>query len=699
MILFNKIPFLRLLIPFLLGILFNSIFFNKFYLPFWILISLLIIVASFAFFRFLSINYKFRWVFGVLLNFLLFSMGANMLTNNIDILKKSHFSNHLTIDSYSQVEVEIIEVPERKKKSIRALVEIRKLQKEGKTITSTGKVIIYFKPNDDSRRLVLGHKLLINLKLNEINEPTNPGVFDYKAYLSAKNIYHQGFVPTGNWILIEEPIAFSIFSLSFKLRDRLLEALKKSGLDGDELAVVAALTLGAKSNLDAALKSSYSKAGVMHVLAVSGLHIGIIFLILNYMFLFIERFKNGSLIKAISIILFLWFYAVLTGLSPSVLRAVTMFSFIAFGSAFNRYTNIYNTLCVSAFFLLLYDPFLLRNVGFQLSYFAVFGIVILYPHLYNFWKLKSWFLDKIWVLVAVSLAAQISTFPLAMYYFHQFPNYFLLSNLVVVPLVTLVIYLSVFTYALSPILFVAVWMGNILSFIVALLNDFVKWIESLPFAVTEGISISLQETILIYLIVGFGFSFLLLFEKKIFRICLILIIVFLTIQIYETNIQTHQKLLIVYDIPRNSAIDLISGTKSLLIGDKDLLNDKNILDFQMKNNWMNLGIDEFNQIEINNFKKNTIEENLIRMDGSTILLLSSLMNFENQKETLKVDYLILSGKNKFDLNAITEKLDIGLFVFDSSVSPYHIQDYMNNCKVLNIPFHSVSKSGCFIVDL
>ena len=527
----NKVPFLRLILPFILGILFSTIFHGKFSLALWMLLILFSLTVIAGLSKFVSENYKARWIFGLLLNVTLFLFGATMVSLNTEVLKKSHFSNYISFDDHAVVVAEIIESPETKQRSVKTVVEIQKIQDGAMTRTSSGKSIIYISLDAAAKSLEFGQGLLLKLKLKEIKGPGNPEAFDYKSFLASKNIYHQGFVAAGDWRLLDEPKTLNLFVLAMKLRKHLFASLKKSGLDGEELAVVAALTLGTKAGLDPALKTSYARAGAMHVLAVSGLHVGIIFLVLNYLFIFMEKLKRGGLVKAATIIIFLWFYAILTGLSPSVMRAVTMFSFIAFGSAFNRHTNIYNTLFVSAFFLLLFDPFLLKSVGFQLSYFAVFGIVGLYPFIYKLWKTNFWLLDKVWVLMSVSLAAQISTFPLGMYYFHQFPNYFLLSNLVVVPLVTLVIYLSILTYAFSPIAMIAGLMGSILSFSVSALNLFVKWIERLPYSVTEGIYISAFETILIYLIISSGIAFLVLAKNKMLWLCLILTIVFLVCQL------------------------------------------------------------------------------------------------------------------------------------------------------------------------
>ena len=309
----------------------------------------------------------------------------------------------------------------------------------------------------------------------------------------------------------------------------------------------------------------YSSSGAMHVLAVSGLHVGIIYLLLNSLFLFFEKFKYGKYLKAVFLILSLWAYALLTGLSPSVLRAATMFSFIIIGSALKRQTNIYNTLAASAFVLLLYNPYILLQVGFQLSYAAVLGIVYLQPKLYKLIYTKHWLLDKIWAITTVSIAAQLATFPLDIYYFHQFPNYFLLSNLFVIPLATFIIGGGVLLFVTSVIPFFPGSLAWVVNKILMLLNFSVQWVENLPYSLSLGISITVLETIIVYTIIILFFSSIIKWKPRLLQLSLALVIFFMILQIKEQYRTGKQQYFIVYDVPKERAIDFVDGNKNYFI--------------------------------------------------------------------------------------------------------------------------------------
>ncbi|NNE54598.1 MAG: ComEC/Rec2 family competence protein, partial [Flavobacteriales bacterium] len=277
------------------------------------------------------------------------------------------------------------------------------------------------------------------------------------------------------------------------------------------IGVVAALTLGDKSQLDKDTRNAFAMAGAMHVLAVSGLHVGILFMVIQKLLKPLSRLKNGSWFKTVILIATLWFYATLTGLSPSVLRTSTMFTFIALASHGGRQSNIYNTLAASAFLLLAIDPHLLFNVGFQLSYCAVIGIIWLQPVIYRVWFIKHKVGNWLWQLTSVSLAAQIATFPLGIFYFEQFPNLFLLTNILVIPAATALLICGLGFYASCWIPEVNQLVAWVVDKIAAGMNGGVCWVESIPFSSTQDLYISLGQMALIYAVI---ISLFLWFEHK-----------------------------------------------------------------------------------------------------------------------------------------------------------------------------------------
>ncbi|PCH96528.1 MAG: hypothetical protein COB85_03460 [Bacteroidetes bacterium] len=491
----NRFPLFRMIIPFVFGILLANGLQQDYPGLKWLALVLLIFGIAFTFSKKVVTKYKNRWFYGVVFNLFLILAGYQITILDSERFAHSHILNSIQSESPEAILGEIISPPSIKGKWVQADLEVLGYYEKERLIPAKGRVRVKIEAGENAARLAYGDRIIFSSRLNVVEGPLNPEEFSYKNYLALQSIYHQAFIKEGNWKLLEARGDNSIIAYSSSLRTQLIGIFKKNDMGEKELAVASALILGDKSQLDTDLKSDYSKSGAMHVLAVSGLHVGIIYLVLNWLLGFITRLKNGVVIKATLIILLLWFYALLTGMSPSVMRATTMLSFLVIGKAMNQHTDVYNTLVVSAFLLLAIDPSLILSVGFQLSYLAVFGIVYLYPKFYHSWESSTWIMDKIWALTCVSLAAQLATFPLSLYYFHQFPNWFLLSNLIVIPLATAIIYLGILVFVTSPVqaLSLVITKGMILA--VGFLNDSVSMVRSLPWSTVEDVSISALETL------------------------------------------------------------------------------------------------------------------------------------------------------------------------------------------------------------
>jgi competence protein ComEC len=226
------------------------------------------------------------------------------------------------------------------------------------------------------------------------------------------------------------------------LRDFFLTLIEQHVKTKDELAVASAIMLGYRDYMNADIVQAYASSGALHVLSVSGLHVGVLFLALQFLLQWMDKYRQLKWVKVLLVLAVMFFYAVLTGLSPSVLRAVVMFSFFVIAKAINRDNNMYNVLGISCLLLLFWNPYLITEVGFKLSYLAVLGIVVLYPILQPLLTFKNKLLKGAWSITCLSIAAQIATFPISLYYFHQFPNLFLISNLIIIPASDFVLYLG-----------------------------------------------------------------------------------------------------------------------------------------------------------------------------------------------------------------------------------------------------------------
>ena len=319
------------------------------------------------------------------------------------------------------------------------------------------------------------------------------------------NVFHQVYFGKAAFSATGKIKGNALIKFALGARNRLLETMKQNGISGKEFAVAAALLIGYDDLLDANLRQEYSGAGVVHVLCVSGLHVGIVFLIADGLFFFLRKRKKAVWIRPLLILIVIWIYAVITGLAPSVLRASLMFSLITIGKSMNRQAHTFNTLAASAFILLVINPAMLYDLGFQLSYGAVAGIVAFQPHIRQVFITTNKITGYIWSMINVSVAAQLLVTPISIYYFHQFPNYFLIANLIAIPLSGVLIYTGVVFVFVSFIPILGKITATLVVIQIKLLNNTVALIEGLPGAVSQNLYLSGFATIILYILLFSGF--------------------------------------------------------------------------------------------------------------------------------------------------------------------------------------------------
>ena len=371
---------------------------------------------------------------------------------------------------------------------------------DGKTVG--GKVLLYLQPSPSTGSLRYGDLLFVHADLSRIAPPCNPDAFDNQRYMRRRGIYYSGFVRESGWQRIGHRPANPLKFLAQQARNRLTDIYIHAGMRGDELDILKAILLGDDDTLDPELKASYSSAGVSHILCVSGMHVGIIFMIVNFLLKPLDFFRTSRILKVVLVMLVIWLYAHITGLAPSVTRSATMFTFVAVGQQLRRNTNVFHSLFASAFILLVINPLLLFEVGFQLSYLAVAGIVLFQPKLAAVYHCRTRIGNYFWELLTVSVAAQLGTSPISIYYFAQFPNYFMLSNLSVIALSFVVIITGVALLPISFIPLISKHLTWLLTKEIRMMNTLITFIEKLPHSVTENIDYSLLQVVLLYGVIG-----------------------------------------------------------------------------------------------------------------------------------------------------------------------------------------------------
>jgi competence protein ComEC len=464
-----------------------------------VIIITFLIAFSLTLFRKFSGNFKFRWIFGLNIYVFLFCLGIYLTGEKYQIT----VHNLEKTETTSEFIGVIANPPEEKTNSFRFLMDIDQEKRQGKFIGCTETVLVYLKKDSASRALVVGDAILFKAKLEDIEASGNPYEFDFKKYMSNQGIRFSCYINLHAWKHLARGKLWAPQIWACQMSNKLESIFTRLGLKGQEYGVASALILGDKSGLDNEIKQAYVASGTMHILAVSGMHVALLYWVLNLLLSFLDKNVYGKYFKLVILLLTVWFYALITGLGGSILRASAMITFVIIGQALDRKINIFNSLAASAFLLLLINPYILVDAGFQLSYIAVISIVIFHPMIYRWLDIKNWFGDQLWSLTAVTLAAQVITTPVTLYYFHQFPNLFLLSNLIMIPLSTLIMYFAMALIVCSPWNWLAVYMGKIFNFLVWLLNKVVLTIEGLPCALTKGIYITWFEVCFLYILICF----------------------------------------------------------------------------------------------------------------------------------------------------------------------------------------------------
>lgn len=631
---FQKIPFLRIALAFATGILIgkNLEIPERFFLP-----ALILVFSTLVFLKKVY-NYKLASSFGFFVHLFFLLLGTSV------------FNNYNTPPHYFEKGIflgTVLESPQKKQNSYKSIIQLTSGRTNDSTFLTKEKVLVYFAKGDRIKNIKPGAQILINTPPQEIQNNGNPYEFDYKGYLKNKRIYRQIYLSNNDWKTTHHT-STSLWVRAELLRERLLNIYRNQNLGANETEILSALTLGYKRDLDTETKRVFSAAGAMHVLAVSGLHVGIIFMVLNFLLGFLKRQKTGRYIFVCSTILILWIYAFITGLSPSVLRASTMFSIVIVATNLKRRASIYNSLAASALFLLLLNPNNLFEVGFQLSYSAVFGIVFLQPKIERLWPVKNKIVQFFWSLICVSIAAQIATFPLTAYYFNQFPAFFLFTNMIIIPAVMLLIPMGIFLLILSKIGFISATLSFLLKWTIKGIYFVLQFIESLPYS-TIDISIFSHELLLLLFFLFFMLIFIKNKKAAYLKLALSTLLVF-SVSIFLTNLQQHIfREIIVLNNAKNPTIQLVTGRKTYILS-KYKIKNNDYLFRQIQGIQRKKRLSKSIFLQINEEYEDDVlflKDGILFFEGKTIALQSK---HKILPSAFFPDYLIVEQYYKFDLS-------------------------------------------------
>ncbi len=684
-------PFVRLLIPVITGILLG----RYLSVPFTLLcIAGLAALLLLLLFRFLSLakQYQLRWVTGLLFNLLLICFGASR-TWLQDIRHQPNWIGH-QLKKNNSILVTLQETPLVKTNSYKALAKANWIYTPRGWKPVKGNILLYFRKDSMPPALTYGSQLLLQKNLQLITNSGNPGAFDYRLYCAFQGIHHQVFLKNGEYRLLAAKGLSSFHTALIRAQTGLLEILRKWIPGKKEQGVAEALLIGYREDLDKDLVQAYSNTGVVHIIAISGLHLGMIYGLLLVLLKPFRQYRSIKIIRPLILLLVLWGFSFLAGMAPSILRSVVMFSFIIIGESLGRRTQILNTLVASAFCLLVYNPNFLWDVGFQLSYTAVASIVLFMQPIYRSLYLENPLLRKLWQLNAVTLAAQILTLPLVLYYFHQFPNLFLFTNFVAVPLSGFILYGELFLLLVHKLIFVNAFSGKLISFFIHQLNQLIENTHRLPFAVTGNISFSLVQTLLLYGVL-IGLAVWINSKKPMALIwALAAFSGIYCIRAVTVIQQKQQHKLVVYHIPRMQAMDIIEGRRFLFRGDSQLQGKTSMANYHLASARLFFGISEPAQL-----KQTQISGNIIAGSRKTVLLIDRALAGPPPPEKIPVDMIIISDNPRLQLSELASRFICAQYIFDSSNPLWKIQYWKKDADSLHLRHHTISEQGAFEVDL
>ncbi len=682
----KQIPFLRIVLSLIIGMTLQSLFSIDFFLN---------LILFFAFFLLLILQFQFLKDYrhyskiGVSMYLVFISLGMCLISKN------QHQSNANAMFTGANEYIVVIDEPlVEKSNSYKAIVKTLSIKKDSQWHNSKQKVLCYFKKSGGVNALKPGDKVWIHANLAIPEGFKNPNEFDYKKHLYYKHISLTAHVDSGNWKTLSKPVKNLKYSL-YTLREYFIGQFSRNGIENNEHAVLSALVWGYTGELNDEIYTTYSATGAMHILSVSGLHVGIVYLALVSLLRFFKRVKYYHILNVIIIILGVWLYAVISGMSPSVLRAATMLSFVEFGISLKRKSSTLNSLALAAFILLVYDPFQLFDVGFQLSFLALLGILLFYSKIYGLLISRFKAVDWVSQLIAVSIAAQLGTLPLCLLYFHQFPNYFLLTNIAVIPLSTIILYMGVFFPTVGNIQYLNNLWSQALEYVLKAMNGSLKFIEQLPGSSLQNIDFSILSTILIFGFIGFFFAYICYKRYYLLITSLAILLLFTIENSVKSIICSQQKYLLVYKVSKQSAIDIVHGNKHCFISNSFL---KEAPVFNSKGFYIHHRIKREPQKLKNIY---TIQKStFLIFSGKKYLFLNNTpaKNINNTRK-IALDAIILSDGFRGNMQKLSNHYTFKKIIIDSSVTWNKTNSIENECKEKQISCYSVARQGAYIEAL
>ena len=545
---------------------------------------------------------------------------------------------------------------------------------------ATGKIMVNVSPGRNTNPLKVDDELLLFTQPRAVKPPLNPHQFNYQKYLKKLGITDQVDLTATNNIPLISPTT-TVYGSAARLRENISAKLRDSNFGEDQLGIIQALLLGQRNDIQEETYTDYKNAGAVHILAVSGLHIGIILMLLQFLLTPLERLPHGRTFKLVLIVVLLWGFAFVAGLSASVVRAVGMFSFVAYALFLNRPTSTFNILALSMFFILLAHPMFLFQVGFQMSYAAVFAIAWIYPLLQRFWLPKNILLQRAWQLTSVSIAAQLGVLPISLFYFHQFPGLFFVSNLLIVPFLGILLGMGILVIFLALLNFLPPFLVDLYDFMIDRMNSVVGWVAGHEAFIFKDIYFDAVQLLLAYAAIILLVQMLV---KAKYRSTIAFLMAVIGFQLwtflvlYQTE---HKEEFLVLHQARNSVLFHQSGNRLHIITTDPTRTESMAIDFKVAEN-----IDKIAYWSI---------KNSYRSNNKSIMIIDSMGIYPTG---VRPDYLLLIESPKLNLDRLLDSLRPKMVITDGNNYKSYIKRWKASCEKAKIPFYYTGEDGAFSID-
>ncbi len=687
------IPFFKIFAPFVLGLALQQLLFINYngYAHWLIIIIAIVALALSALFKTYN-RYKAWWLPGSLVWLAIIAFGFGLSSIQQKTKHKNHYSNF--IKDSSILRATILQPLVKKTKSYKTTLAISEVHNNNVHTKVSGEALCYFTQTTTTPKLLPGSQILLSTKLLPIKNNGNPGEFDYVAYCNRKDILHSCFANTFSYVATNHRLN-NITTLSANWRIATISVLKKYIKKPAAFGIAEALLIGDRTDIDQETWDSYSRTGIVHIIAISGMHMGIIYIGILALLGIIPWFKKNNIVAIIIAVTCMWIFACVTGLPASVMRAAVMFTILAIGSILNRDSNGYNALLVSAFILLCYNTRWLQDVGFQLSYAAVLGIMLFAKPIQNLLYVKNKAGLALWKLISGTLAAQIFTFPLCLYYFHQFPLIFLISNIIAIPLTSVILYAEIVLLCTTLISDgLSMLLGNLISSLILCLNKAIHWLSTFTHVTIYNVHCNLWQTLLLFAFVCCGIYAVRKRNYYLSILGLLCIVAFYGIQLNTFIKAQKQAKLIVYNVPKKNMVACLKGQAHQLISvDSIKASDvKNAVEPSLITYTApNAAIDLCATIQADSIYLYT------QIGLTNCLILGK--HADSIMHQLPCKYVILTHNTKAPLAEIATQCAPQCIIADGSNSMWKIEQWQTEAKDLHLQFFSTQQQGAFEANL